>query len=702
MSPCLRLQRLKNLGLGLVVALAAAIQAAEPAGSATLSITGSREAGAVSGLEILFSNNRELLPGTTIMLCPHWQQTAGLQVEDPAAAGYLTIAAAEPEVVFAAGYLERQGVYGGLESYRLCPEFTLTAGVIQAGSSITLQSAALRLPTRPLTEYRLALYLRDQPGSEFEPVTANAVTLDAGPRAGLSIMADPLTAPGEAVNILVRQEDAYGNLASPSELTLDLLINGVFFRRVPASQAVTAIPDVRFEVPGTYVVELRSGGGGIRAASDPIVVSQSGNRILWVDLGETSYLSDGRESVEELVTDADGRYDIRLLADHSADGLAQHWFERVSSQGLWRPLEQGGAIQRLVHEDGRTIEIGMPEQPTDLRRFAPESLRLVQVVTAGARHLWLADKLLAAGYDVGFVGTNHSHQYPHDRQPVSTGLVIMPGQDWFEALAEGQTYVTTGRRMTIQTRFDAMTPDKARDLSIQVDAPVPVSAIRLYRNGRLLVTQDQGEASDAEMVLTLGVESDNRPRGRHFSRPRNAREWVGYVSTLDTPVQAEAGRGWQISQGRDPNRIDFLVRTQGTQAAARLLLPGAAEEVILEIVLAEGFEDAAWLPADRLPQPIPAQRFLVSLAEIEGGATRQMNIGGYQDRLVLARSGSISQKSASFSYRDEDPASLGDYYYFEVVLEDGSTALTSPRLVQQEAGDSDALRHLVPEVAESL
>ena len=124
------------------------------------------------------------------------------------------------------------------------------------------------------------------------------------------------------------------------------------------------------------------------------------------------------------------------------------------------------------------------------------------------------------------------------------------------------------------------------------------------------------------------------------------------------------------------------------------------EDTLLEIALASGFEDAAWLPADRLPHPIPAQRFMVALAELSGGAEREINIGGYRDRVKLALESAIGQKSVSFSYRDETPGTPGDYYYFEVVLQDGSTALTSPRIVRAVTPQGQAIRYLVPEQTE--
>jgi hypothetical protein len=639
-------------------------------------------AGEVRDATVQITLDRDLNTGASIIVCAHWRQNPGLQVDDPTNAAYVSISA-PVGAGFRSGTIEREGIYGGLESYALCPTFELVEGQITSGSEVVLGISQLRLPIRAIDEFRLQPFVSDGVGEDFVAVATKSVKLLPGRRAAISAKADSLVGPGETVNVLVRQEDQHGNLVSESgqslNMSLDLLINGVFFRRVPVNAPVTRIAGISFEVPGTYTIEFRSGGGGLRATANPVVVQQDGHRLLWADFGSTSTYSDGDETPEELIAEAAGRFDLVLLADHDGSSPAQQ-IDDVTSSDNRQIQSAGGDRHSIRHEDGRTVDVAVSEQPTDIRYLTPDTLRLVQVVTGHGRHLWMADRVLRAGYQPGFIGTNHSHQYPRDSARVSTAIIIKPGESWFDALAAGQTYVTLGRRMVIQTETGRLDPLKPLSLSVTVDAPVPVDRIEVYHNGKL-VSRTRGDVADFGAIL-LTLESSSRPAGQNFSRPRNAREWIGYITTMDTTLSADGLHDWQVLQGGNARRIDFLVRTQGNSTSLPIRMEAPVEDSVLEVVLAEGFEDAAWLPSDRLPQPIPAQRFFVPLAEIATGAVREISVNGYQDTVRVHRPESLGRTTTRFNYQDEQPPALGDYFYFQVVLVDGSYGLTSPRMVR--------------------
>ena len=164
-----------------------------------------------------------------------------------------------------------------------------------------------------------------------------------------------------------------------------------------------------------------------------------------------------------------------------------------------------------------------------------------------------------------------------------------------------------------------------------------------------------------------------------MSRPRNAREWVGYVVAQGAMITVDrVGQYWQVKPGRESRRVDFLTRTHGLDEFLEFELSSANADTVIEIGIAPGYEDVPWIPKDRLPKPTSGQKFLIPIDEAIQGGTRTFDVGGYRDSVRIEPALVPFESSMRYEFDDPSTPQLGDYYYFRVRLEDGGFAYTSP------------------------
>ena len=689
----LRKTRLFLLYALLATSAAAVAQPGQPAqpgqlgerapGFAELTLDGPAIAGRTVTANVRFTLGKALPRGSSLLLTRHWLHGAPLQNQFPDRAGFVSILSDAIDASFVAQQIERRGVHGGLESIVEAPAFMLTAGALPAGSRVIFSINDLTLPGRANLNYDIPLYVSPGETEPFLRIPGSSVPISPSTLAKISLSTTSIVKPGEEVEAWIRLEDAEGNLVPDSTVSLDLLIDGVYRERILVRKSLQAIADISFDKPGEHKLEVRSGGGGLRAASNIILVRDYPLAIRWADIGVYSRASDGLGARDANIRARLGRYDLVIPADHGSypAGAAGASLGDVTIHANWDEPSQGGGFLRLLHADGRQLDIALAERPADLRQMSAASLRLVQVAGPGSDHIWFGKLVAGQAFAVGFIGSGHSHQYPRPAPEVHTAVLVEEGQDWFSALRAGQTYVAVGARIILLTGQSRLLPlSPARRLSLEVFANSPVLAVSLLKNGSLLHRQQQ-PGEDASYI-TLRLYSSSKPFSRILSKPRNVREWIGYIRTDDAHVSVKSSdRSWQVRQSANQQRLDFLTRTHGNGTRLNLYLEDSGEDAVLEIGLAAGFEDAAWLPADRPPQPTPAQRFSVPLAEIRDGASRQMEVGGYTDTLELTVTPKPQEGGVTFSYTDRSKPKIGDYYYFHVLLMDGSFAYSSPIFV---------------------
>jgi hypothetical protein len=189
-------------------------------------------------------------------------------------------------------------------------------------------------------------FLPDSPGIDVAP----------GPAAQILVTVPTIARPGEVVRVVVAVLDAFGN-AGPEfagEIAFADLPAGI---EMPAS--VTFAPDdgavktvdAVVREAGVYRL-LATGTDGVVATSNPMMVSETGPRVLWGDLHGHSSLSDGTGTVQDYFEYARdvAALDIAALTDHD------HWgiLPLDAHPEMWEEIVHG---VRRYHEPGRFVTL---------------------------------------------------------------------------------------------------------------------------------------------------------------------------------------------------------------------------------------------------------------------------------------------------------------------------------------------------------
>jgi len=613
---------------------------ADAAAEASLVLSSGPVVGSRSSASLDLFVTETLPAGTVLTVQQHWMDESRLQHDDPDGQAYISANVDGVELLASKVYVEVTGVEGGLDSLVDAPGFMVGEAELPAGTNIEFQISNIILPSVAGHDFSFSVYIRE-PGMPEQRVPGKPITLQPAELDRITVSARSLARPGEDVRVRVRMEDRFGNLVGDRNLSLDLRVNGAFRQRADLNLAVSEIPGVSFDVPGVYQVELRTGGGGIRAFSNPVLVGSSELDLLWADFANPTSDTVGRLDRDGLLRSGEGYFDL-VLPD--------------------------------VAENVATV--AQPEQEVDLRERVPATLKLAQIVAGPGHHLWLAHQAGAQGFPVGLVGANHSRQYPGDFPRVHTGILADSG-DWISALGQGDTYVSIGERIIILPKSRRLPLEDVRTLSFEVVASGAIESIALIKNGTAVDIRQGSELDDGTYEFSLY--SDSRPFSTLLSRPRNAREWVGYIVTRDATITPGDSAGWRLNLQSGGRRVDFLTKTHGTTNRLPLMLAEMTQDTVLEIGIAKGFEDAAWLPDDRLPQATPAQRFMIPLAEADSVAERRLDVAGYSDRLAVKRKRAPLTDNLTYDYRYQDRSvpRKGDYYYLVVRQHSGAVAYSS-------------------------
>ncbi len=649
-------------------------------GAAEFRIRGQSVAGGVVYAEIEYQLPISLIEGGSLVLRQEGTRAHTLQIETSAANNFVRVLPSEPAgAQLRAREIGVAGIAGEPQFQASAIAFEVTSGVLRAGTILRFVVERLQLPTTAMTRYEIPLYLKTDSEASFVRVPTSATQIDPGEFSHLSLYASSITTPGEIVDLWLRLEDAYGNIARPQNMTLDLLVNGVFRERVDVIAAVQRIDGISFQAPGTYQLEIRTGGGGISASSNPVLVSNKPYTIIWADLGVPTTMSEGVHSSDELMRLAVGRYDLTLPADHKEldESSIASVLDDTTVVSHWKSLQKGGASLVFSKGDTASLTIAKPEQPTDLRRMVPGDLKLVEIASGGSVYDWFGTSAANMGFRVGFTGSNHSHQYPGQYRVVNTAIRVDEGQDWFDALSNRQTYVSVGSKMVLLVSPMNLDLTPIRKISLEIAADAPIDSVEVFKNGSLFKAKRQRDTGGNRFRLV--VESSSEPFSRLMSKPRNAREWVGYVATEGSELTVDrVGQSWQVKPGRQAGRVDFLTRTHGLGEFLEFELATANEDTVIEIGIAPGFEDAAWIPNDRLPKQTSGHKFLIPIAEAMQGGTRTFEVEGYRDSVRIEPALVPFESSMRYDFDDPSTPHLGDYYYFRIRLQDGSFAYTSP------------------------
>lgn len=626
--------------------------------------------------------------GGGLLVASHFQHAVPFQDTDPGDPNYIAVSAEKPGVKFSSARKSRAGIHGGLEARAEFPFFEVIDGELMPGDRVTIDlggNAGMDLPQTALSQYELPLYVQFDPSLPLIYVPGPTLEILPGTPAKLRLAASSLVRPGEQVKTQLRVEDRFGNLAAPGHLNLDVLVNGTFRGRLVARSNVESIEDMTFDTPGVYVLEVRSAGGGLRARSNPIIVrEQEPFEILWAGFRYHSRLSDDLRTVDDIERNLAGKFDLVLRSEHGnyfdlqpaieVDGVQ---FANVSGS-----VDTGGSIDRLSYR-GDDVVVALAENPSDLRGI-DRNLALAEIATPEGSHEWFIDEIASRGFRIGVIGSNHSHQFPSRKEELLTAIIRKPSESWFDALRSRRTFVTSSHRAVLLASANGVPQgsrlglDAIRNVKAEVHSPVGIAAVELIKNGSVI--RQFSQAGSDDYVLSLDLTSSSRPFSRTQSLPRNAREWIGYLLVRDSKINLRgANERFDVRVSPGGHRVDFLARTHGDTSSLLFELDSIDPDTIVEVNIAAGYEDAAWIPSDRLPSETPAMKFQIPLAEITNmNAVRQIEVNGYMDELVVRPVPRQAVTSLDVSFLDQSAPRIGDYYYFRVIHRDGSRTWSSP------------------------
>ena len=632
-------------------------------------------AGAVADLAVSLEFPMTLIPGAIITFTGHQGSFLQLQLDESGAHGFVEFdSPAEPAVIEPREVILQPVRGDSAEGILPILAFELAQGELPANSRLLFTIRNLVLPQLAPQSLKIQPWIMLAPQQPFRQLTGKGPHINPGQLSQLTLIADSITRPGEDINLRLRQEDEFGNMLPGRELSLDLLVNGQYRNRINVSDGYTQIPGVVFEIPGVYELEVRTGGGGFRGVSNPVLVQDTEIELLWLSIGDQTRRSGGYQTRSEIMASNAGVFDVTLMVDDHPG---------------WEPEEGGVRVANtprqglvLSDENGDSVGAALAEEPTDLRYFTPDTLDLIQTAGPGSDYRWYGDAAASRGYRVGYFAFDHSLRSTVPSETVYTGLTNPTGNYWFDSLADRQSFVSIGEKITLLVDSPELQLSQPRNLDVTVVAASEVERLELFKNGQIFDQLTAGVNPDNHFNLTLS--SSSRPYSGLESKPRNPREWIGYLATSDSDISPMSGQThWQL-QRADDKRFDFLTLLHGGSRQLSFTIEAMTADTVLEIGLAPVVEDAAWLPVDRAPQAIASKHFLVSSREMQQGATRIVEVDGYRDQVAIEPALKPSKKVIRHRFVDDTRGRIGDYYLVQVVLVNGNSAYSSPIFVEKD------------------
>ncbi|MCZ6507458.1 MAG: CehA/McbA family metallohydrolase [Acidobacteria bacterium] len=286
---------------------------------------------------------------------PFWNWSTP-QVTNPEAPGFTTVATTAAGVELEPETLDRQllGIH-------------CTGRALEAGEEIRLTYGAGDGPARVdrFAEQRSPFWFAvDGDGDGIRGLLPEPLTVDivGGPPVRLILTLPSVVRPGEAVSLRAGVTDAMGNQAAMPDTTVTLRwIQQTESTQsppagLPGSLSLTAGStgaELRLAAPesGAFVVEA-SNDEGLVGWSNPMVVSERLDKILWGDIHGHSNFSDGTGTPEQYFRYARdvAALDFVALTDHD------HWGIQPLSQtpALWEEIRRQTAA---FHTAGRFVTL---------------------------------------------------------------------------------------------------------------------------------------------------------------------------------------------------------------------------------------------------------------------------------------------------------------------------------------------------------
>ncbi|MBT09336.1 MAG: hypothetical protein CMQ27_08405 [Gammaproteobacteria bacterium] len=638
-------------------------------GASKISFNGNPLAGRVGEATVWTRLPFRLEKGDKVSLRYHWSQNPRYQLEDAQGPSFVSLSG---KTDLKLQYYTRPGVDGGLDSLSSVVGFEVSSQAIDEGSEIRFRVSNLRLPATAQSAFELPVYIEKKGFLELK-IPSDGLRIEPSVTERISISAPSIMSLGEKFQASLRFEDKYGNLSKSNFFDLDLLANGIFKKRYQLQGNPAVISDLSFDAAGLNFVEVRTGGGGLRAKSNPVLVGPYKERILWMDFGPRTKASEGILSEAEINSSSLGKYDLVRPVDHQFYNL-----QPVSK----RAIRERGTVRNSFIEYEYTlnkfINVATPERTSRLRFQKADRLNLVQIFSGGSYYPWLLDRFAGHGYGVGVIGSQFSLKNSKFENVIYSAVVLGEGSSFIDALSSGSTYVAVDSKIILLNKRTNLSMKEQRLLEVMVASEEPIQSVQLFKNGTLINTYQEEIRERGKYNLELY--SSSQPFSPVSSRPRNEREWLGRIKISNGSLTAKKRRGWKVKQV-DLDTVEFFTKTHGLVKRLPFEVTNFSQETEIEILIAEGIESPNWLPVDRLPSQTPQDRFLISLGEMNSGALRTTRVNGYDDRVEVLPRRKPLDRQLTYSYIDRSVPKLGDYYYFIARDEKDAIAVSSPIFV---------------------
>ena len=614
----------------------------------------------------------KLEKGDRITLRYHWSQNPRYQIEDAQGTSFVSLLGNNNLEL---QYFHRSGVDGGLDSLSSVVGFKVGSQPLNEGSEISFRISNLRLPFLVQSDFDLPIYIEKKGFLELK-IPSNGFGIEPSETERISISVPSIVGLDEKFQASLRFEDKYGNLSQSNFFDLDILANGIFKKRFQTEENPAVISDLSFDSAGLNFIEARTGGGGLRAKSNPTLVGPYKERIVWMNFGPRTKISEGVLSESEINIATQGKYDIVSPVDHEL-----YIFQPVSNRALRERGTLRNSFLEYEYSLNKFINVATPERTSRLRFQKADRLNLVQTFSGGSYYPWVLDRFARHGYQVGVLGSQFSLKHRKFENAIFSAVVLEENSSLIDALSSGSTYVAVDSKIILLNKSKNLSMGNQRLLEVEVVSNESIEEVQLYKNGALINTYQTENIETGKYNLELY--SSSQPFSPVSSRPRNQREWLGRIKTSSGSLVAQQKNGWMVKQvGVDT--VDFFTETHGLVKRLPFEITDFVQGTEIEILIAEGVESPNWLPVDRLPSQTPQDRFLISLGEMNSGASRTTRVNGYDDMVKVLPRRKALDRVVTYSYTDRSVPKLGDYYYFMARDEKGALAVSSPIFVGTE------------------
>ncbi len=716
------LARLSSLVEGYLVELRELAVTPGVAGTTRFLTTGPLTVGSNQNITQVYEVPQTLAPGAAIRLGRLTGQMAPRQSQFPSEPGYVSVSAGG--VTFAATTIVDPGLAGGLHGPVAEHVFEVTGGELAAGSQVTIRYQSLDIPATNQRHFRLPLQVKLTPNGPWLHVPGDELLIVAGSAARLVAHAPAQVAVGSPFVVGLRLEDEFGNLATGTFPSLEVLLDGAFVTRVAAGPDPTPIFSLTIGREGAGEIEVRSSGGGLVTKLNVEATSAESSEIQWPVLFAHTLASDGIQTAAEVTASLANTADGVVIIENDA------WLDQAAWQARPVQLMDGFARTANVRSGGQQVilvrdrlsfsepprvqlqspralreflasnealAIALPEVPAHPAMLDAGATRLASIKAGDGTFEWYGNRLAAAGFRVGFVGSPYSHTPQVGKLATKgrTAVSLLAGESLFDSLLAGRTWVTSGPAISLEMRLNDTEPggraprSEIRQVVGRVQGTAPIQTIELIRNGEVIATRRYAR-NPASRTVKLTFFSSSEPLYDQIDVPRNGREWIGFLQVTGAEIVSLDASNFRNRMRQaaavNPslaNRIDFITWTRGHPSSFYFdLAPEGSESdssVLLELSLAEGFEDSAQLALGRPPAAIPAARMLFDLAELTAGSViREYPVSGYQDTVIAELVDIDVPSDVSFEFVDRREFGEGDYYYVRITQADDHMAWSSP------------------------